>query len=72
MESGFSVGFCINEEKVICYQLELGKYLADVLTECSSRHQGESESVFCFIQIAFSQTFQLSEHPLVPVCSDIN
>ena len=23
--SGFSVGFCINEEKVICYQLELGK-----------------------------------------------
>ena len=23
--SGFSVGFCINEEKVTCYQLELGK-----------------------------------------------
>ena len=23
--SSFSVGFCINEEKVICYQLELGK-----------------------------------------------
>ena len=23
--SGFSVGFSINEEKVICYQLELGK-----------------------------------------------
>ena len=23
--SGFSVGFCINEEKVICYQFELGK-----------------------------------------------
>ena len=23
--SGFSVGFCINEEKVIYYQLELGK-----------------------------------------------
>ena len=23
--SGFSVGFCIYEEKVICYQLELGK-----------------------------------------------
>ena len=28
----------INEEKVICYQLKLGKYLANVLTECSSRH----------------------------------
>ena len=24
--SGFSVGFCINEEKVICYQLELGMF----------------------------------------------
>ena len=23
--SGFSVGFCVNEEKVIWYQLELGK-----------------------------------------------
>ena len=23
--SGFSVGFCMNEEKVICYQLELEK-----------------------------------------------
>ena len=31
----------IVEEKVICYQLELGKELADVSTECSSRHQGE-------------------------------
>ena len=36
---------CINEEKVILYQLELGNELADVLTECSSRHQGESEEV---------------------------
>ena len=34
--SGFSVGFCINEE-VICYQL------AYVSTECSSRHQGKSD-----------------------------
>ena len=29
------------EKKVICYQLELGKQLAKVSTECSSRHQGE-------------------------------
>ena len=43
--SDFSVGFCRNEEKVICYQLEFGKELADILTECSSRHQGESEEV---------------------------
>ena len=27
--------------KFICYQLELGKQLADILTECSSRHKGE-------------------------------
>ena len=32
--SGFSVGFRINEEKVICYQLKPGKYLADISTEC--------------------------------------
>ena len=32
-------------DKVICYQLELGKKLADVLTECSSRHQGKSEEL---------------------------
>ena len=32
-------------DKVICYELERGKKLADVLTECSSRHQGESEEV---------------------------
>ena len=30
---------------MICYQLELGKKLANVSTECSSRHQGESEEV---------------------------
>ena len=35
--SGFSVGCCINEEKIICCQLELGKQY--VSTECSSRHQ---------------------------------
>ena len=29
----------LNEEKVIYYQLEIGKYLANVLTECSSRHR---------------------------------
>ena len=27
------------KRKVICYQLELGKELADVSTECSSCHQ---------------------------------
>ena len=31
--------------KKLCYQLELGKELADVSTECCSRHQGESEEV---------------------------
>ena len=38
--SGFTVGFCIhvNGERVTCCQLELGKYLADVSTEWSSRH----------------------------------
>ena len=35
----------MNEEKVICFKLELRKYLADVSTECSSCHQGESEKV---------------------------
>ena len=29
--------------KVICYQLEFRKELANVLTECFSRHQGKSE-----------------------------
>ena len=29
--SGFSVDFCINEEKVICYHLELGKLVTDNL-----------------------------------------
>ena len=43
--SSFSVGSCINEEKVICYQLEFGNYFANVSTECSSRHQGKSEKV---------------------------
>ena len=33
---------CANEEKVICYQLELRKYIADILTECSSCNQGEN------------------------------
>ena len=41
--SGFSVGCCINEEKVICYQLELGKNFANVSTECSSHHQGPDD-----------------------------
>jgi len=40
--SGFSVGCCINKE-VICHQLELGKKLANVSTECSCRHHGKSE-----------------------------
>ena len=43
--SGFTVGFCSNEGKVIWYQLELGKQLADVSTECSSYQEGESEEV---------------------------
>ena len=38
------VHYRLNEEKVICYQLELGKLLADVLTEYSSCHQGKSSS----------------------------
>ena len=42
---------CVNEEKVICFQLELGKKLADVSTECSSRHQGESDKVWTNIAI---------------------
>ena len=29
----------------ICYQLELGKHLADVSTERSSRHQGEKTKI---------------------------
>ena len=33
------------EEKVICYQLQLRKKLADVLTECFSHHKGGSEEV---------------------------
>jgi len=40
--SGFSLGCCINKVKVICYQLELHTTLANILTECSSPHQGES------------------------------
>ena len=33
-------------KKVICYQLELGKYnFAVISTKCSSFHQGESEEV---------------------------
>ena len=38
----------VMKSKVMCYQLQLGKYLADILTECSSCHQGiqgESEEV---------------------------
>ena len=30
---GSQLGYCINREKVICYQLELGKYLAEVKSE---------------------------------------
>ena len=42
--SGFSVGCCIIEKKVICYQLEFGRYIfADVSTECSSRHRHPRE-----------------------------
>ena len=33
------------KRKVICYQLELGKQLADVSTERSSRHQGEKTKI---------------------------
>ena len=38
--SGFSVGCCI-ERKIICYQLELGKQLVNILTECSGRNVGK-------------------------------
>ena len=42
--SGFSVGCCINREKVISVtNLSLENNFADILTEYSSRHQGESE-----------------------------
>ena len=34
------------KEKVICYQLELRKWHADVSTECFSCHQGKSEEVW--------------------------
>ena len=56
MLSGFSVGFCNNEEKVICYQLELGKITCDISTECSSCHQGESEEVQTNISHALLRT----------------
>ena len=43
--SGFSVGFCINEEKVICCQLELRKYFANIralmMTGALSRNVGK-------------------------------
>ena len=42
---------CMNEEKVIWHQLYLGK-LADVSTECSSRHQGKKEEVRTLLFIA--------------------
>ena len=42
--SGFSVGFCMNEEGYLLPTIARKK-LADVLTECFSRHQGESEEV---------------------------
>ena len=35
----------IDREKVICYQLSSENNFANILTECSSRHQGESEEV---------------------------
>ena len=34
---------CRDREKAICYQLEFENNFANVSTECSSRHQGESE-----------------------------
>ena len=42
--SGFSVGCCINEEKVICYQIELNwcfdsMWVLTALTECSKPFQ---------------------------------
>ena len=43
--SSFSVGFCSNEGKVIWYQLELRKQLADASTECSSCQESESEEM---------------------------
>ena len=35
----------ISEEKVICYQLELGNKFADVLTQCFNCYPVESEEV---------------------------
>ena len=37
---------------VICYQLELRKQLADILTECSSCHEG-----LLFIYILYSEEY---------------
>ena len=42
------------KRKVICHQLELRKQLADVSTECSSRHQCKSEETLMMTG-AFSQ-----------------
>ena len=43
--SGFPVGFCINEEKVICYQLELGN--VSVREAVSAIHKRLREDETC-------------------------
>ena len=40
--SGFSVGCCINRERLSVTNLSSENNFADISTECSSRHQGES------------------------------
>ena len=39
----------------LCYQLELGKELADVSTKCCSRHQSESEEVWTNVAIHYCE-----------------
>ena len=39
----------IDREEVICYQLEFGKELADISTECSSFHQGKVKEVQTYL-----------------------
>ena len=53
----------MSEEKVICYQLELGKYLADISTQCSIRHQGASYYCKVHMQV-FTVTSALFTHKI--------
>ena len=70
------------KRKVICYQLEFEKYLVNISTECSSRHQVKSEN--CEQMLLFNSHALLRIHiiggqrsvglePCVDVCiPDVN